>query len=110
MINAALERNGAPALRNRQIDTGLLVALLQSDGAFAAEPSLRGLSLDRLCALFDVVPYDRHTAPGDAFLTAQVFLRLMRLAARHGRRILAALVAEPATAPTPPGARAPSTL
>jgi hypothetical protein len=38
--------------------------------------------------MFDVVPHDRHTASGDAFLTAQVFLRLLRLAARHGRTTL----------------------
>ena len=41
--------------------------------------------------MFDVIPHDRHTAGGDAFLTAQVFLRLLRLAARHGRTTLSRL-------------------
>ena len=27
--------------------------------------------------MFGIVPYDRHTASGDAFMTAQVFLRLL---------------------------------
>ncbi len=39
-------------------------------------------------SLFGVIPHDRHTAAGDAFITAQVFLRLLRLAARHGRTTL----------------------
>jgi DNA polymerase III epsilon subunit-like protein len=38
--------------------------------------------------VFGVIPHDRHTASGDAFLTAQVFLRLLRLAGRHGRTTL----------------------
>jgi hypothetical protein len=32
------------------------------------------------------------TASGDAFMTAQVFLRLLRLAARHGRSTLGKLM------------------
>jgi len=38
--------------------------------------------------LFGVIPHDRHTASGDALMTAQVFLRLLRLALRHGRTTL----------------------
>jgi DNA polymerase III subunit epsilon len=91
MIDAALARHGAPKLKNRHIDTGKLVLLLEADGAFAGQPPLDDLSLDGLCARFDITPYDRHTAPGDAFLTAQVLLRLLRLAARHGRDSVAAL-------------------
>jgi DNA polymerase III subunit epsilon len=94
MIDAALARHGAPKLQNRHIDTGKLVLLLEADGAFAGQPPLDDLSLDGLCRRFDITPYDRHTAPGDAFLTAQVLLRLLRLAARHGRESVAALASE----------------
>jgi DNA polymerase III epsilon subunit-like protein len=38
--------------------------------------------------MFRVVPHDRHTAAGDAFITAQVFLRLTRLASRFDRGTL----------------------
>jgi DNA polymerase III subunit epsilon len=38
--------------------------------------------------MFGVIPHDRHTASGDAFITAQVFLRLERLARRVGRGTL----------------------
>jgi DNA polymerase III epsilon subunit-like protein len=44
--------------------------------------------------MFGVVPHDRHTASGDAFITAQVFLRLLRLATRNGRTTLSR-IAEP---------------
>jgi hypothetical protein len=38
-----------------------------------------------------VAPHDRHTAGGDAFLTAHVFLRLLRAAKAAGRDTLASL-------------------
>lgn len=98
MIDAALERQGAPGLLNRRLDTGELALLLEADGALTGRQPLQDLSLDGLCRYFDIVPYDRHTAPGDAFLTAQILLRMLRLAARHGRPTLADLLEKP-TAP-----------
>lgn len=92
MLDAALARFGAGALANRWLDTGLLAARLADDGAFADAGPPPGPTLDDLCSYFGVIPHDRHTAPGDAFLTAQVLLRLLRLAARHDRRTLAALL------------------
>ncbi|MGB5736664.1 MAG: 3'-5' exonuclease [Thiohalocapsa sp.] len=91
MLDAALARHGDGHLHNHFVDTGELALLLEGDGAFGEEKTLTDLSLDGLCTRFGVVPYDRHTAPGDAFLTAQVFLRLLRLAARHGRGTLGRL-------------------
>jgi DNA polymerase-3 subunit epsilon len=61
---------------------------LQKAGALAATPG-QELTLDALCDIFGVTPHGRHTAAGDAFLTAQVFLRLRLLALRHGRGLLA---------------------
>ncbi|MCG6941422.1 MAG: 3'-5' exonuclease [Thiohalocapsa sp.] len=95
MIDAALARHQAPGLLNRHLDTGLLALLLEADGAFAGQAPLDDLSLDGLCRRFDIAPYDRHTAPGDAFLTAQILLRLLRLAARNGRGTLDTLLERP---------------
>jgi len=67
---------------------------LEKDGAFAGRPAIRHFTLDALCTMFGVIPHDRHTATGDAFITAQVFLRLLRLASRHRRETLGRL-AEP---------------
>jgi DNA polymerase III epsilon subunit-like protein len=61
---------------------------LGGDGAFAGRPPIRHFTLDALCTMFGVIPHDRHTAAGDAFITAQVFLRLLRLASRFGRGTL----------------------
>jgi DNA polymerase-3 subunit epsilon len=64
---------------------------LEQGGAFADRPRIREFTLDSLCEMFDVIPHDRHTAAGDAFITAQVFQRLLRLAPRFGRAQLGAL-------------------
>lgn len=87
-LDAGYERGWGFHLLNRSLDTMDLTLHLERAGAFAGRPPIRQFTLDALCTLFGVVPHDRHTASGDAFLTAQVFLRLLRLAARHGRDTL----------------------
>jgi DNA polymerase-3 subunit epsilon len=87
-IDAALERHWGIRLENRSLDTMDLTLHLERDGAFVGRPPIRQFTLDGLCSMFDVIPHDRHTASGDAFITAQVFLRLERLAARFGRGTL----------------------
>ena len=93
-LNAGYERHGGSALANRSLDTMDLTLHLERDGAFQGRDTINDFSLDGLCGMFGVVPHDRHTAAGDAFITAQVFLRLLRLASRHGRTTLGKL-AEP---------------
>jgi DNA polymerase-3 subunit epsilon len=87
-LDAALERHWGIRLANRSLDTMDLTLHLERDGAFAGRPPIRQFTLDGLCAMFGVIPHDRHTASGDAFITAQVFLRLERLATRFGRGTL----------------------
>lgn len=87
-LDAACERHWGLRLSNRSLDTMDLTLHLERAGAFAGRPPIRRFTLDALCDWFGVVPHDRHTATGDAFLTAQVFLRLFRLAARFDRRTL----------------------
>ena len=91
MLDAVCRRHFDRSLLNRHLDTGGLFLHLERDGVFADQAPLKELSLDALCERFGILPYDRHTAPGDAFLTAQILLRLMRLAARSGRGTLGAL-------------------
>jgi len=90
-LDAGYERGWGLRTMNRSLDTMDLALHLERDGAFAGRPPIRHFTLDALCGRFDVIPHDRHTASGDAFLTAQLFLRLLRLAARHGRTTLASI-------------------
>jgi DNA polymerase-3 subunit epsilon len=90
-LNAGYERHWGFSLQNRSLDTMDLTLHLERDGAFAGGDPISEFSLDGLCNLFGVIPHDRHTASGDAFITAQVFLRLLRLASRHGRSTLGKL-------------------
>ena len=89
VLDAGYERGWGFRTLNRSLDTMDLTLHLERDGAFAGRPPIRSFTLDVLCDLFGVIPHDRHTASGDAFLTAQVFLRLLKLAVRHGRTTLA---------------------
>ena len=90
-LNAACQRHFGITLRNRFLDTMDLTLHLRKDGAFASQQEIEGFSLDSLCEVFAVAPHDRHTAGGDAFITALIFLRLLHLGRRFGRVTLGAL-------------------
>ena len=98
MLNAGYQRHWGFEMRNRFLDTMALALHLEKDGAFAGRGAMRSFELEALYEMFDVIPHDRHTAPGDAFITAQVFLRLLALCKKFGRTTLAA-VAETYEAP-----------
>lgn len=90
-VNCALERNFGTRLENRFLDTMDLTLHLEKDGAFEDKKKIDGFSLDALCEFFGIAPHDRHTAGGDAFITALVFLRLLRTARNVGRTTLGQL-------------------
>jgi len=75
MINAALKRNGLPKLKNKTLDTESLYVrtLLISTVVQKKER----YSLDDLAKRFSISCKDRHTALGDAFITAIAFLRII---------------------------------
>jgi DNA polymerase-3 subunit epsilon len=85
-------------LKNRSLDTMDLTLHLEKDGAFLDRRAPQGFSLDALCDLFGAAAHDRHTAGGDAFISAQIFLRLLRIGKQFGRDRLGLLCAryEPA--------------
>ena len=84
-FDEALYRRWGFRLLNRAVDTMNLALHFEKAGAFSGRPPIRRFTLDALCEAFDVIPQGRHTATGDAFMTALVFLRLRRLALKHGR-------------------------
>ena len=91
-FNAGYERHFGFRLKNSSLDTMALTLHLERDGAFSGRDPIQQFSLDALCALFNIIPHDRHTAPGDAFMTALVFQRLLRLSAKHKRTTLSRLL------------------
>jgi DNA polymerase-3 subunit epsilon len=75
MINKALERNDLPLLKNKTLDTAILYkkTLLVSPIFERKE----NYSLDDLADKFDISKKDRHTAMGDAYITAIAFLKIL---------------------------------
>jgi DNA polymerase-3 subunit epsilon len=71
MINIALQNAQLPKLKNRVQDTNDLYSRYKG-----VDQSMHK-SLDQLCEEFNIPTKDRHTALGDAFLTAQVYQRLV---------------------------------
>ncbi|MBL0737205.1 3'-5' exonuclease [Flavobacterium sp. GN10] len=76
MINRALERNGLPHLSNKTLDTAYLYkkTLIQSH-LFERKDHY---TLDDLADKFDISKKDRHTALGDAYITAIAFLKIVK--------------------------------
>ena len=86
MINKALERNGLPKLENKTIDTAHLYkkTLIYSPLLIRKE----SYSLDDLADKFDISKKDRHTALGDAYITAIAFLKILnKLKEKKGFRL-----------------------
>jgi DNA polymerase III subunit epsilon len=98
VIGAACERHFGIPLLNRHTDTMDVALRLADAGGFPGVEEFGDFSLDSLCELFKVTPHDRHTAGGDAFITAQIFLKLLRIADGCGFRTLGSLV-EPLAPP-----------
>lgn len=88
MLDAALKRHYRVKLKNRILDTAALAmqelpAFRRSGYANQPPPSL-----EDVCAQLGIPMMDRHTASGDAFTTAEIFLTLCaRMRRRLGRAL-----------------------
>ena len=90
MLDEALRRHFGTGLRNPLLDTAELARNVVDAFGRTAYPGQRPPTLEELCAHFDLPPLDRHTAAGDTFTTAELFLFLCaRLRRRLGRPLLA---------------------
>lgn len=72
MVNQALKRLNLGKLKNKKIDTNDLYQ------KYKGWQSDQYSGLDELCAVFKISKSDRHTASGDAFITALIFLKLKK--------------------------------
>lgn len=71
MINQALKRLKLPKLKNKVLDTGHLFKKTKLD------TSKNHFSLDQLSHKFNIPQHDRHTASGDAYITALLLVKLI---------------------------------
>ena len=72
MINQALDRLNVGTLKNQAMDTDVMYQKLKY------LPYEQHTSLDELCDIYKIKKSDRHTASGDAFITALLFLKLKK--------------------------------
>lgn len=72
MINQALNRLDVGKLENQAMDTDVMYQKLKY------LPQEQHSSLDELCDIYKIKKSDRHTASGDAFITALLFLKLKK--------------------------------
>lgn len=78
MVNQALKRMKLPKLKNKVLDTGQLFVKTRLD------KSKMHFSLDELANRFKITLHDRHTASGDAYITALLFLKLIAILDKRG--------------------------
>lgn len=72
MMNEMLLRHHLPKLKNKYLDTG---KLFHKSKHLVYQNDLKQYTLDELCDELNISKSDRHTASGDAFITAMVFLK-----------------------------------
>lgn len=85
MLEKAVRPYGLKKILNPVLDTGDLA--IRMEHGIRYDPSrinLKDYSLDALCERYHIPPDDRHTAAGDAFLTAQLLLKLLKIAEKKG--------------------------
>lgn len=92
ILSNACQRRFGMNLSNRWLDTMELTMHLEDAGVLGAKEERKDFSLDGLCRRFNIVPHGRHTATGDAFITAQIFLKLLALAKKTERSQLGAVL------------------
>lgn len=75
MIDNALKRHGMPKLKNKVLDTSILYKRTLINSPLL--PRQEQYSLDELAEKFDISKKDRHTALGDAYITAIAFMKII---------------------------------
>ncbi|MDO9275949.1 MAG: 3'-5' exonuclease [Lutibacter sp.] len=70
MINQALKRLKVGPLESKQLDTNYLHKKIAKTNTYK-----KIFSLEELCEIYNVKMHDRHTALGDALITAYLFLK-----------------------------------
>jgi DNA polymerase-3 subunit epsilon len=89
IINVALQKANWKKLLNKTLDTAFLARRV-SHSTYFERPGTFGL--DTLCQLYQIPMSDRHTAAGDAFITAILLLKLLARLKKRGVNTLGDLI------------------
>ncbi|WP_152287146.1 3'-5' exonuclease [Flavicella marina] len=83
IVNQALKRHKLGRLKNDVLDTGILFK--RSKHIVNIIDPNKKYSLDEIAQELKITPKDRHTAAGDAFITALVFLKILPRLNKDGK-------------------------
>jgi len=92
VLNRAFQEHLGGQLRNQTLDTNYLAKRIHSPFYKTSIDQNLNFSLDALCKQYHVPVHDRHTASGDALITALLFLKLMGQLERKGVKYLGDLL------------------
>ncbi|UCS94802.1 3'-5' exonuclease [Echinicola marina] len=85
MLEKLVKPYGLRKILNPIVDTGDLAIRIEHGVPYDPNRiNLENYSLDALCERYNIPIHDRHTAAGDAFLTAQLLLKLLKEAEKRG--------------------------
>lgn len=91
MLNKLSKNHGGDVLKNNTLDTSYLARRLDH----STDPDSldrNEYTLDKLCTRFKVIPKARHTADGDAYITAIIFMKLIHRLSLKGVSTVGQLV------------------
>ena len=75
MLNKALKRNSLPKLKNKVLDTSILYKKTRIATNLIDRDKI--YSLDEIAEAYNIELTDRHTASGDAYITALIFMKIL---------------------------------
>ncbi|MEM8893238.1 MAG: 3'-5' exonuclease [Bacteroidota bacterium] len=84
MLNGMIQTQFDGKLKNKVLDTADLAIRLEKYGEDPSTIKRSEYTLDELCNRYNIEVHDRHTAAGDAFLTAKLLLLLLTKAEKRG--------------------------
>jgi len=93
MLEKTLKPFGFNKFLNPVIDTKYLAMRLEKGPHFDQRTAIKEeYALDAVCNRYEIELDDRHTAAGDAFLTAQLLMKLLKIAETKGIKDLGGLM------------------
>lgn len=91
IVQEALKKCQGGKLRNPLIDTRALALRVEKGRGWHGDQS-GNYSLDALCERYHIPGSDRHTAAGDAYITAILLLKLLARLRKRGVKVLGELI------------------